>query len=258
MTSDTHTRIAIVDDEEPARELLRSMLADSSELVVVGEAADGPSALAMINETNPHLVFLDIQLPGESGLEVAAKLLERSDPALIVFVTAYDRYAIRAFELNACDYLLKPFDSERLHNAIRRLGRRRPDSTSAAVAAVRDLLSNARASAGERVILKVDGRHVFLTPNEVEWIEAVGKEMHVHTSNGVIQVRETMGKLHDRLNPALFSRVHRSVIVNRNHVREIQSWFKGDFAIILRSGQRIISGKTHRAAVEALLDARRR
>lgn len=248
------TRIVVVDDEEPARELLRSMIDDLPDAAIVGEAADAATALRLIEDTLPDLVFLDIRLPGESGVDVAMQVARRANPPLIVFVTAYDQYAVRAFELNACDYLLKPFDASRLRATMQRVSRRRPDEIIAAASAIRALVENARPPADQRLVFKVDGRHVFLGPNEVEWIEAINKEMHVHTTAGVLRVRESMRSLEGRLNPATFIRVHRAVIINRNHVREIQSWFKGDFAIILRSGTRVLSGRTHRSTVERLLD----
>jgi two-component system LytT family response regulator len=250
------TRIVLVDDEEPARELLRSMIEEWPDATIVGEAADGATALRLIRETSPDLVFLDIQLPGESGLDVAIRLADAPHAPLIVFVTAYDRYAVRAFELNACDYLLKPLDADRLNATMLRISQRRPDAIIAAVAAIRALVEGARPAADARLVVKVDERHVFVVQSEVEWIEAIDKEMHVHTNAGVLRVRESMSSLEARLSPATFIRVHRAAIVNRNHVREIQSWFKGDFAIILKSGARVLSGRTHRSAVERLLDRR--
>ncbi len=250
------TRIVVVDDEEPARELLRSMIGEWPDATIVGEAPDGPTALRLIRETSPDLVFLDIQLPGESGLDVAIQVADEPHPPLIVFVTAYDRYAVRAFELNACDYLLKPLDAGRLKATMERISQRRPDAIIAAVAAIRALVEGAQPAADARLVFKVDGRHVFVVPNEVEWIEAIGKEMHVYTNAGVLRVRESMSSLEGRLSPATFIRVHRAAIVNRNHVREVQSWFRGDFAIMLKSGTRVLSGRTHRSAVERLLDRR--
>lgn len=244
-------RTLIVDDEEPARELLRSFLSLYPDVEIVGEAGDGAQALAMIEREAPDLVFLDVQMPSMSGFDVVSALDPDAMP-LVVFVTAYDQYALRAFEVSACDYLLKPFDADRLANTMRRVLARREGPVSDVQAAVRTLLGHVR-PALEQVVVKVDGRHLFLRPDEIEWFEAVGKDVRVHFGAKSVLVRETMNGLAERLDAQRFIRVHRSAIVNRAHIREMQPWFKGDYVIITRSGARVMSGRTYRAAVKELL-----
>jgi two-component system LytT family response regulator len=249
----TGIRALIVDDEEPARQLLRAFLAQWPDVQVVGEAADGAAAVALVRTLAPDLVFLDVQMPGMTGFDVVAALDAEKLPA-IVFVTAYDQYALKAFEVSACDYLLKPFDSDRLATTMRRVIARSAATEREVSAALRSLLAHVRAPAIEQVVVKVDGRHLFLAPDQVEWIEAVGKDARLHVAGAPVLVRESMNSLEQRLDPARFFRVHRSAIVNRGHIREMQSWFKGDYVFILRSGARVVSGRTYRAAVQRLLE----
>jgi two-component system LytT family response regulator len=246
-------RAVIVDDEEPARELLRALLEPWTELAVVAESGDGITALGTIRDARAELVFLDVQMPGRSGIDLAIDLIEAGAPPLIVFVTAYDRYALKAFELSACDYLLKPFDADRLGATIRRVTARRSLAPAELLAAVTALIAD-RQSPLQAVVLKADGRHLFLEPDEIEWIEAVGKEVRVHGRRGAIDVRETMSSVEARLDPAIFLRVQRSAIVNRRHIAEVQPWVKGDYVLILRRGTRIYSGRTYRSVVQRLVE----
>ena len=252
-------RSVIVDDEEPARELLRAFLSDWPEIVVTGEASDGPSALQLVRNSSPDLLFLDVQMPGMSGLDVIAKLDPRKMP-LVVFVTAYDQYAIKAFELSACDYLLKPFDARRLGTSIQRvIARRREAGVASSAEAIEELLRIAAVRPAQRFAVKVDGRHVFVDPNDVEWVEAIGKECRIYllgagASGGPLTVRESMQSLEARLERGTFLRVHRSAIVNSRQIREVQPWFRGDYVIILKRGTRVVSGKTYRHVVRALLE----
>jgi two-component system LytT family response regulator len=242
------TRAVIVDDEEPARELLRAFLRAWPEVDIVGEAGDGDAAVDVIQRTSPDIVFLDVQMPSMNGFDVVAALDPDRLP-LIVFVTAYDQYALRAFEVSACDYLLKPFDAERLGATMRRVFARR-DSLAGDIHA---LLAHLRQGKSEQIIVKSDGRHVFLDLDEIEWIEAVGKDLRLHLAGRVLVVREAMNSIERRLDALRFLRVHRSAIVNRARIREMQPWFKGDYVLILRSGARVVSGRTYRDAVKALL-----
>ena len=244
-------RALVVDDEEPARELLRAFLAKWP-VTIVGEAGDGVTAIDLTRRLSPDLLFLDVQMPRLSGFDVVAALDADTLP-LIVFVTAYDRYALRAFEVSACDYLLKPFDGERFANTMRRVLARREEPAQSARDAVRSLLAAVRPASVEQVVVKVDGRHVFLDANEIEWVEAVRKDARLHLGARMLLVRESMTSLERRLDPGRFLRVHRSAIVNRAHIREMQPWFKGDYVLIMRSGARIVSGQTYRDAAKRLL-----
>jgi two-component system LytT family response regulator len=250
-------RAVVVDDEEPARELLRSLLATVGDVEIVGEESEGHAALALIRAAAPDIVFLDVQMPGLNGLEIAAAIASADPAPLIVFVTAYDEYAIRAFEVSACDYLLKPFDADRLAAAVARALARRTSPNASVIESVRALVASGPRASNEPIVMKADGRHVFLQPDEIEWVEAVGKEARVHLAAGALVVRESMTSIEGRLDPLRFLRVHRSAIVNRGQIREIQPWFKGDYVLILRRGTRVVTGRTYRSAIQRLLNGGR-
>jgi two-component system LytT family response regulator len=245
-------RIAIVDDEEPARELLRSLLVEWGEVDIVGEYGDGALALQQLPLQAPDVVFLDVQMPGLTGLEVASALVQEPVVPLIVFVTAFDQYAVQAFEVNACDYLLKPFDGNRLAATMRQVLSRTSRAHDGVIAALRQFVGET-GRRSDTVVVKVEGRHLFLSPDEIDWVEAVGKDVRIHVGTGPVTARESMSSMEARLDPATFVRVHRSAIVNRNQIREMQPWFKGDYVIILRKGARIVSGRTYRSTVQRLL-----
>jgi len=249
----TQVRTLIVDDEEPARELLRAFLERQGDVQIVGEAGDGVDAVEMIRRLSPDLVFLDVQMPGLNGLDVAGAIPADELP-LIVFVTAYDQYALRAFEVSACDYLLKPFDADRLASTMRRVVAHRERSGHEVARAIRSLLAHVQTAREEQIVVKSDGRHLFLQNDEIEWIEAVGKDLRIHLGANVLVVREPLNSLERRLDSAAFLRVHRSAIVNRTRIREVQPWFKGDYVLILRSGTRVVTGRTYRGVVSRLLD----
>jgi len=184
-------RALIVDDEEPARELLHAFLARWSDVEIVGEAGDGATAIDLTKRLAPDLLFLDVQMPRVNGFDVVGALDEASLP-LIVFVTAYDQYALRAFEVSACDYLLKPFDADRFANTMRRVLARRAEPASSTREAVRSLLAALQPAAPEQLVVKVDGRHVFLDAGEIEWVEAVRKDARLHLGARSLLVRESI------------------------------------------------------------------
>jgi two-component system, LytTR family, response regulator len=246
-------RTLIVDDEDPARELLRTFLAAWPEVEIVGEAADGAAAIDLARRLSPDLMFLDVQMPRVGGFDVVAALDERTMP-LVVFVTAYDQYAIRAFEVSACDYLLKPFDAERMAATMRRVIARRADPARSTHAEIRALLGKWSGAKDRQLVVKTDGRHMFLDSDDVEWIEAVGKDARLHLGTKSVLVRESMNSLAARLDANRFVRVHRSAIINRAFVREAQPWFKGDYVFILKSGARVTSGRTYRQQVRLILE----
>ena len=245
----------IVDDEEPSRELLRAFLREWPAIEIVGEAGDGRSAMKLIDAHRPKLIFFDVQMPGMTGLDVASSL-EVNPPPLIVFVTAHDQYAVRAFEVSAVDYVLKPFNRPRFRKMMERV-LSRLEEKGVPSPPWSEILRLAANAPQQSVVVKVDGRHIFLDPNDIEWIEAVAKDVQLHLATGsgtqTILAKESMQSLETRLDPNVFVRVHRSTIVNRRQIREIQSWFRGDYVLILRRGARVVSGPTYRAAVQALL-----
>ena len=171
----------------------------------------------------------------------------------IVFVTAYDQYALRAFEISACDYLLKPFDEERFATTMHRVLALHDQPERALNTALRSLLAQVQHPARQQVVVKTDGRHVFLHGDDIEWVEVSGKELRLHTAQSVIVVREAMNSLERRLDPARFLRVHRSALVNRSYIREVQPWFHGEYVLILRGGERVVTGRSYRDAVHRLI-----
>lgn len=218
MSGGARIRALIVDDEPLAREGIRILLASDPEVEVIGEAASGSAALATILERSPDLVFLDVQMPEMDGFEVLAALPRASTPA-IVFVTAYDRYALRAFDVHALDYLLKPFDDRRFADA---LARAKASLERGEIARLRERLASLGADVDGRLAIKEGGRVVFLRADEIDWIEAADYYAEIHTRGGTFLHRESMASLERRLVGEGFLRIHRSTIVNRQRIRELR------------------------------------
>lgn len=251
-------RVVVVDDEPPARRLVKSLLATIRDVDVVGEAASGREAVAAIEELAPDIVLLDVQMPELDGFGVLATVGTERMPA-VVFVTAYDRYALKAFEVHAVDYLLKPFDNERFAIAVRRaIDRVRTGGVGEGHARLEALLREISTSRAmpEMIALKTEGRHVLVDSRTIEVIEAADKTVRVQAGGRVYAVRETMNGMERRLDPRYFLRVHRSTIVNVARIGEIQAWFQGDYVLILRDGKRVMSGRAYRNAVRALINER--
>jgi two-component system LytT family response regulator len=184
--------------------------------------------------------------------------LPRDEVPLIIFVTAYDRYALRAFEISVCDYLLKPFDEDRLATAVERVLQRYDQSGRGFGAALDSLLKQVhQPKSSSQVVVKVDGRHLFLDSDEIDWVQADGKELRIHLGKNIVAVRESLSSLEHRLPPGRFLRVHRSTVVNRSRIRELQPWFQGEYVLILRDGARVITGPRYREAVQQLTRGRR-
>ena len=225
-------RILIVDDEAPARDKLRRWLAEQADVALVGECGDGLEAAASIVRLQPDAVFLDIQMPGMSGLEVAAQLEPALAP-LLVFVTAYDEHAIKAFDLNAIDYLLKPYDKERLHKTLDRLRGRRGEAVAANAAAI----STARAHTGSsgRLLVPQGEQLQLIHASSIHWIEADDNYVHVHTAQARYMLRRTLADLLLQLGER-FTRIHKSAAVNLAEVKSLSPLFKGDHEVHLRSG----------------------
>lgn len=215
-------RVFIVDDEAPARRELRYLLERVEGVEVAGEAANGTEALKGIRQTRPQLVFLDIQMPGLSGLELAQFLAELPTRPLLVFATAFQEYALQAFEVEAFDYLLKPFDKERLEKTVMK--------------AARALAPPAEREPGEpgRKIALYRGETIIPTaPERILFARSEGGEVVVHAGDGRYRTRFTLNELEQKLSPSGFVRVHRSFLVNTNHVREVVPWFHGSYKLIM-------------------------
>jgi two-component system LytT family response regulator len=245
-------RVLIVDDEPPARQRIRSLLKGDAEVEIVGECADGESAVAAVLGEQPDLVFLDVQMPLLDGFGVVEAVGPARMP-VTVFVTAHDQHALRAFEVNALDYLLKPYDRARFKKAVDRakalIGRPRPDAER-----LTELLAAVRGEQKPpgRIAVKALNRVYFLRVEDIDWIEAAGNYLRLHTSKDEHLLRETMTAIASRLDSAQFVRIHRSTIVNVERIREIQPWFHGDYAVILQDGRQLTLSRSYRTKLEAL------
>jgi two-component system LytT family response regulator len=245
-------RTLIVDDEFPARERLKRLLADIEGVELIGEAASGIQTVEMIERERPDLVLLDIQMPGLDGFEVIEAL---EDPPPVIFVTAYDEYAIRAFEVNALDYLLKPFSRERLAKAIRRAQEALAEEKD--FAARLGPLLESLAAQGQylaRLAVRDRDRIRVLDVGEVDWIGIEGEQVMVHARDQAYPVRRTLTELEARLDPACFFRAHRSAIVNLDRVKEVIPWFKGSHKLRLTTGAEVELSRARARALRKLLE----
>jgi two-component system LytT family response regulator len=254
MTDSPVIRVLLVDDEPLAREMLREMLQSDPQATIVGESVNGHEALAAIREHSPDLLFLDVQMPELGGFEVLSALGKTVIPN-VIFVTAYDHYAVRAFEVNALDYLLKPFDQERFDAAWQRarahvLSRRNGGVDQRILALLEELKGNKYL---ERLVIKSAGRIYFLETGEIDWIEAEGNYVSVHSGKKSHLLRETISSLEAQLDPKKFVRIHRSSIVSLDRIQELQPWFHGEYRIILRDGTQLMLSRNHRDKLQEAL-----
>jgi|SRR6478672_5533476 len=246
------TRILIADDEPLARERLKMLLVGQEGFEVVGECHDGPSTIDAIRRSKPDLVFLDVQMPGANGFEVVSALGEEELP-LFVFVTAFDKYALKAFDVHALDYLLKPFDRDRFLQALARARQQleRPsnsDLRSRLLALVRDLEPAPQRL--ERFVIKSGGRVFFVRADEIDWIEAAGNYVKLHVGTETHLLRETMNAVETQLPRETFYRIHRCHIVNIERVKELQPWFNGEYVVFLRTGARLTLSRGYREKLQ--------
>jgi two-component system LytT family response regulator len=245
-------RAVVVDDEELPRQRIQDLVADHEALELVGTAGDGASALDVIVATNPDVVFLDIQMPELTGFEVVAALDKNLDPA-IVFVTAYDAYAIQAFEIGAFDYLLKPVTSERFNAAVARVRDR--TARGSQMQMVRELADRAARERGQiaRLVARRSGKHYLVPIADVEWLESEGNYVRLHTTTGTHLVRRTMKNLETQLDPRKFVRLHRSTIVAIDRIASLQAGDHGEYIVVMKSGARFTSSRNYGQRVRALL-----
>jgi two-component system LytT family response regulator len=255
-------RALIVDDEPAARDTIRGLLARDPEVSVVGECGDGRSALETIREAAPQLVFLDVQMPEMDGFTMLRHLHPAEVPVL-VFTTAYDQYALRAFEVHALDYLLKPFDDDRFREALARAKERvRQGRVEALSGRLRDLLDDAegtgdaRGRYSTRLMVREGERMVVVPVRDIDWIEADGDVLRIHAGRAQYALRETLKDLERRLDPSRLIRIHRSTIVNVDRIRELQPYFRGEYVVILHDGTRLKLSRGCRARLEGVLGGR--
>jgi two-component system LytT family response regulator len=246
-------RTLIVDDEELARDRLRGLLAREPEIDVVGEAADGRSAVLLIEKIKPDLVFLDVQMPELDGFEVLRALGEHRPN--VVFVTAHDKFALKAFDVHAVDYLLKPFDRERFQTALKRAVEKvRAHRAEPEDSTLNEVLEEVRpAKAVERLVVKVEGRVLLIKVNDIEWIEAADNYVSLHVGKESHMMRETMTSIESRLPPDRFMRISRSTIVNLERVQELQPMFHGEYMVLLKSGAKVTLSRSYRDKLQALM-----
>jgi two-component system, LytTR family, response regulator len=252
-------RVLIADDEPLARRALARMLRDHDDVKLVAECDEGDTALAAIQELQPDMVFLDIRMPGLNGLHVASRLF-RNFRGSVVFVTAHDNHALEAFNLNALDYLLKPFTSERLSQALERVRERsaRPLSAQALdslMASIREREAQPRYI--ERLPANRNGRIHLVAVPLIERIDAMGNYAVIHTRTGNYEIRESLQSLERRLDPARFLRIHRSMIINLEYVLEVQTWFRGGHQVIMKDGAEVRLSRYQTDAVERLTGKKR-
>jgi len=247
-------RVLLVDDEPLARAKLRRLLAEDPGVEIVGEAASSAEARELVRAHLPDLLFLDIQMPDEDGFALLRSLPAGSVPA-VVFVTAFDQHALRAFEVHALDYLLKPFDRERLGVALERAREalaRRPNPIDEQLRMVLGELRGEQPYLGRFVIRSV-GRILFVAAADVDWIEASGNYVRLHAGKESHLLRETMSSLETRLDPRVFARIHRSTIVNVERIRELHHIFHGDYSVLLKDGTRLTLSRGYREQFERLV-----
>ena len=248
-------RTVIVDDEPLARRGIRAQLKNEKDIEIISECRNGHEAVKAIESQAPDLVFLDVQMPELDGFGVVEAIGVERMPA-VIFVTAYDRYALRAFEVHALDYLLKPFDDERfataLERARRQIKQKNIDDLSRRLQGLLDDLQSSRKYV-ERLVVKSAGRIFFLSVAEIDWIEAADNYVRLHTGRESHLLRETMNSLEKKLDPEQFLRVHRSRIVNARKIKELQPLFRGEYDIMLRDGTRVESGRGYRERIQKLL-----
>lgn len=246
-------RALIADDEALARRRLRQFIAEVPDIEIVGECEDGRRAVSLVKSLAPDLLFLDVQMPLLDGFGVIREVGAGSVPA-VVFVTAFDQFALRAFEAHALDYLLKPFGRERFMQAVGRARRQIGDANvkQRLDSLIGGLSERTRYSA--RLAVKARGRTVILLTDEIDWVGAADNYLELHAGTSSYVVRETMSQLQSKLDPQKFVRIHRSTLVNVERVKELHPMFAGDQVVLLHDGTKLQVSRTHRQRLMALLD----
>jgi two-component system, LytTR family, response regulator len=259
--SDSTTPALIVDDEPLGRDLVRHMLVPHPAIRIVGECGDGEKALAAIKRHAPRLVFLDIKMPRLGGVDLLEQLAPEARP-LVVFITAHDSYAIRAFQQNAFDYLLKPFDQERFDQMIHRVQARLQEMDEARLGqSVKHLLAAtdgtkqaAPRTKLERIVVRESGRVYFVDVAAVEWLQASGNYISLHVTGGKSHlVHDTMAAMETKLDPAMFVRIHRSTIVRVDRIKELLPHFNGEYIVVLKDAVRLKLSRTYLESARAAL-----
>lgn len=263
-------RILIVDDEPLARDTIRLLLEEQNDVEIVGEAANGLEAVSMIESMQPDIVFLDIQMPGKTGLEVIETVGVNKMP-VVIFATAYDEYALKAFEAQALDYLLKPYDDERFEEALtrarKRVGERKIGALSNQLVSLMEEHSTGKSSVdrpvgpievrdrSERILIKERDSVFFVKTENIDWVEAAKDYVVIHIGQKKHLLRESMTRMERRLDPNMFVRIHRSSIVNIERIKELKSYFHGDYILYMKDGSELKLSRRYWGRVEEVLGA---
>jgi len=255
-------RTIIADDEELARRGLRALSQRCEDLELICECANGQEAVDAIRRHRPDLVFLDVQMPGKTGFDVISAIADAQRPH-VVFVTAYDKFALRAFEVHALDYLLKPVNEERFDAAVARVREAMSHATDNAIvqrvrqvaADLKGAISPSNGSAVDRLPIKINGRIMVIRVADIDWIEADGDYVSVHVGGKTWLMRETIAAVELRLALSGFVRIHRSTLVNAERVKELQPQDKGEYTVVLNDGTELKLTRHYRTSVERLVGA---
>jgi two-component system LytT family response regulator len=247
-------RAMIVDDEPLARRRIRDLLAAEPDVSVVAECANGRDAIQAIEASLPDLLFLDIQMPQIDGFEVLATIGVGRVP-VVVFVTSYDQFALRAFEAQALDYLMKPFHDQRFDTTMRRARAQLADRGEANVDRLRALLDEVHGNRRylQRLAVPMGNRNVVIRAQEIDWIGAERNYIRVYAGGRGHLVRESLTRIEAELDPAMFRRIHRSIIVNIDRIQSVESTFRGEYVVVLHDRTRLTSGRSYRETLHALL-----
>jgi two-component system, LytTR family, response regulator len=248
-------RTLIADDELLAREKLRILLATEPGLEIIAECKAGDEAVTALHHLRPDLLFLDIQMPEADGFQVLDAVPIESRP-VVIFTTAYDKYAIRAFEAHVLDYLLKPFDQERLHAAVERVRAeffKRGSGAPATGMPEWPGHSNVSSLNDQRLVFKTGGRILFLDVDEIDWIEASANYVRLHAGAECYSLRETLAHISERLHASRFVRIHRSLIVNISRIKELQPCNSGEYIVVLKSGKELSCSRGYRGGLQKII-----
>jgi two-component system, LytTR family, response regulator len=248
-------RAAIADDEPLARQRIRNLLMEAEDVEVIAECANGKEAIEFLEESPPDLLFLDIQMPEVDGFDVLQAIGVDHVP-VVIFVTAYDQFALRAFEAHALDYLLKPFDDERFGAALQRARERiRQQQGVDLDRRLQALLENVRADHGylRRLVVPSGHRSVFIRTEHIDWIEAERNYIRLHVAGRTHLLRENLSHIVSLLDPAMFCRIHRSTIVNIDRIQAVEALFHGEYQVVLEDGTKLTSGRSYRRGLHALM-----
>lgn len=249
-------RALIIEDEPVARKRMKRLLAGDSEIEIIGECADGREAVAAIQKLKPDLIFLDIQIPEFDGFDVL-KAIKSEQMPFVIFVTAFDKYAIKAFEFHALDYLLKPFEPERLQSSLDRVKKQIQQKNNGDLEnRLRSLLEDVKSEPKyqERLAIKSGGDILFLKTDEIDWIEPAGNYLRLHVGKESHLLRETLGGLESRLDPKKFVRIQRSIIVNATRIKKLHPLFRGEYVVVLQNGIRLTTTQGYRDKLSGLIE----